>query len=422
MTDSVSPIWHPFTQHALFPEFLEIDRAQGAYLYTTDGRQIIDAIASWWVITHGHCHPVMQEAARRQIERLDQVIFAGYTHEPAEETGRLLDELTADGLDYVFFSDSGSTAVEVALKMALGYWHHLGSDRQRVLVLEHSYHGDTIGTMSVGERGVFNQPYDPLLFSVESIPFPSDGKEQETIDALEHHCRNQDDVAAFIVEPLVLGAGGMLMYGTETLAEMKRVCERYDVLFIADEVMTAWGRTGTVFACDQAQVVPDIACYSKGITGGFLPLAATMCHERIFMAHYSEDRSRTFFHSSSYTANPIACAVAAANLKMWKDPQVLERVNRVAEMQKIKLSQLESSPWLTSLRQRGTISAMDVQVPDSGYLSGIGTELYLRFQKSGVLLRPLGNTIYVLPPYCVTQDDLDTVYETISETVSDLLG
>ncbi|MDE0310320.1 MAG: adenosylmethionine--8-amino-7-oxononanoate transaminase [Acidiferrobacterales bacterium] len=421
MTESASPIWHPFTQHALFPDFVEIERAEGAYLYTADGRQIIDAISSWWVITHGHCHPTMQDAARRQIERLDQVIFAGYTHEPAEETGRLLEELTPDGLDYVFFSDSGSTAVEVALKMALGYWHHLGSDRQRVLVLEHSYHGDTIGTMSVGERGVFNQPYDPLLFSVERIPFPAEGEEQKTIDALERSCRNKPDVAALIAEPLVLGAGGMLMYGTQTLAEMKRVCERYDVLFIADEVMTAWGRTGSLFACDQAGVVPDIACYSKGITGGFLPLAVTMCHERVFQAHYSTDRRRTFYHSSSYTANPIACAVAAANLKMWKQPDVLDRVSRVAEMQKLKLSQLEGSPWLTSLRRRGTIAAMDVRVPDRGYLSEIGTELYLRFQKSGVLLRPLGNTIYVLPPYCVTLDDLDRIYEIISDTVSGLL-
>ena len=422
MTQSASPIWHPFTQHALFPDFLEIDSAQGAYLYTSDGHRIIDAIASWWVITHGHCHPTMQEAARRQIERLDQVIFAGYTHESAEQTGQLLYELTADGLDYVFFSDSGSTAVEVALKMALGYWHHLGIDRQRVIVLEHSYHGDTIGTMSVGERGVFNQPYDPLLFSVESIPFPEKGKRQETIDALERSCRAKGDVAAFIVEPLVLGAGGMLMYDTKTLKEMKRVCEQYDVLFIADEVMTAWGRTGTIFACDQAQVTPDIACYSKGITGGFLPLAVTMCHERIFQSHYSKDKSRTFFHSSSYTANPIACAVAAANLTMWKDPKVLAQVDWVAEMQANKLAQLEGSPLLTSVRRQGTIVAMDVRVPDSGYLSGIGTELYLRFQKSGVLLRPLGNTIYVLPPYCISQDDLDTIYTTILETVSDLIG
>ena len=422
MTDTHSPIWHPFTQHAIFPEFLEIDRAQGAYLYTAGGQRIIDAIASWWVITHGHCHPKMQEAARRQIERLDQVIFAGYTHEPAERTGQLLYELTPDGLDYVFFSDSGSTAVEVALKMALGYWHHIGSDRQRVIVLEHSYHGDTIGTMSVGERGVFNRPYEPLLFAVEGIPFPEKGKEQLTIDALEQSCRAKNDVAAFIVEPLVLGAGGMLMYDVDTLREMKRVCDKYEVVFIADEVMTAWGRTGTMFACEQADVIPDIACYSKGITGGFLPLAVTMCHERIFQAHYSEDRSRTFFHSSSYTANPIACAVAAANLEMWKDPEVTDQVSRVAAMQKAKLAEMAESPLLTSIRQRGTIAAMDVRVPDSGYLSQIGTELYLRFQKSGVLLRPLGNTIYVLPPYCVTQDDLDTVYGIILENVTDLLG
>ncbi len=422
MNQTRSTIWHPFTQHALFPEFLEIDRASGAYLYTADGERIIDAISSWWVITHGHCHPTMQQAARQQIERLDQVIFAGYTHEPAQHTARLLDELTPDGLDHVFFSDSGSTAVEVALKMALGYWHHLGIRRDRIIVLEHSYHGDTIGTMSVGERGVFNQPYNPLLFSVESIPFPHQGREQETLDRLEQSCRAGNDVAAFIVEPLVLGAGGMLMYGANTLSEMKRICERYEVLFIADEVMTAWGRTGTIFACDQAGVVPDIACYSKGITGGFLPLAATMCHQRIFQAHYSTDRSKTFFHSSSYTANPIACAVAAANLEMWKTPKVSEQVAKVASMQEAKLSEISKSAYLTATRRQGTIAAMDVVVPDGGYLSQVGTELYLRFQKSGVLLRPLGNTIYVLPPYCVTEDDLDFIYDTIEGTVSELLG
>ncbi len=420
MTRQNSPIWHPFTQHAVFPSFLEIDHAQGAYLYTTDGQRIIDAIASWWVITHGHCHPNLQAAASSQIERLDQVIFAGYTHEPAETTAQLLLELTPDGLDYVFFSDSGSTAVEVGLKMALGYWHHLGVSRQRVVVLENSYHGDTIGTMSVGERGVFNQPYDPLLFSVEKIPFPTTGTEQATLDALDAKCKENQNVAAFIVEPLVLGAGGMLMYDAETLREMKQICERWEVLFIADEVMTAWGRTGTLFACEQAGVVPDIACYSKGITGGFLPLAVTLCHERIFRAHYSKDRSKTFFHSSSYTANPIACAVAAANLQMWNDPDTLNKVQKVAQMQELKLTEMAQSDALTNLRRTGTIAAMDIQVKDSGYLSEIGTELYLRFQKSGVLLRPLGNTIYVLPPYCVTAEDLDTVYSVISENVTQL--
>ena len=420
MMEKKSPVWHPFTQHALFPDFLKIERADGVYLYTTDGQRIIDAISSWWVITHGHCHPRLKQAAKDQIERLDQVIFAGYTHEPAERVATALVDLTPDGLDYVFFSDSGSTAVEVGIKMALGYWHHLGAERDRVIVMEHSYHGDTIGTMSVGERGVFNKPYNPLLFSVDAIPFPEDGKAQVTLDALEAKCREKSDVAAFIVEPLVLGAGGMLMYSPHTLQEMKRICEKYDVLFVADEVMTGWGRTGTLFACDQADVVPDIACYSKGITGGFLPLAVTMCSARIFAAHYSPDRSKTFYHSSSYTANPIACAVGAENLDMWQQGDVLNQVQATVAMQSKKLAQMADNESFINVRQTGTIAAMDVVVPDSGYLSEIGTQLYLRFQKSGILLRPLGNTIYVLPPYCMSEEDFDTVYGVIADTVAEL--
>ncbi len=412
-----SPIWHPFTQHAVFPEFLKIASASGAYLYTDEGKRMIDAVSSWWVITHGHCHPRIQQAVLAQIQQLDQVIFAGYTHQPAERTAELLIELTPDGLDYVFFSDSGSTAVEVALKMALGYWYHIGVDRHRVLVLENGYHGDTIGTMSVGERGVFNQPYNPLLYQVEKIPFPHANARQDTLDALESKCRSYDDVAALIVEPLVLGAGGMLMYEPDTLLAMQRICERYDVLFIADEVMTGWGRTGTLFACEQAKVVPDIACYSKGITGGFLPLAVTMCNAKIFDAHYSTDRSKTFFHSSSYTANPIACAAAAANLEMWLEPEVRKQVDKVAKLQAKALKNLSSLKYLTNLRQTGTILAMDIRVQDEGYLSNIGTKLYLEFQNSGVLLRPLGNTLYVLPPYCVTAEDLNQIYGTIEDAL-----
>lgn len=421
MRKTASPIWHPFTQHAVFPKFVEIDHANGPYLYTADGQRIIDAISSWWVITHGHCHPRLQQAAIDQIHRLDQVIFAGYTHEPAERAAKALTGLTPDGLDYVFFSDSGSTAVEVGLKMALGYWHHIGAARDRVIVMEHSYHGDTIGTMSVGERGVFNKPYSPLLFTVESIPFPAESSRQKTLDMLESKCREGSNVAALIVEPLVLGAGGMLMYDAGTLREMKRICEKFDVLFIADEVMTAWGRTGALFACDQAEIVPDIACYSKGITGGFLPLAATMCQPRIFDAHYSTDRSKTFYHSSSYTANPIACAVAAANLEMWIEGDVMAQVNSTERMQAQKLAEMSAVDALGNFRQTGTIAAMDVRVPDGGYLSEIGTQLYTRFQESNVLLRPLGNTIYVLPPYCMSQNDFDTVYDVIAATVADLL-
>ncbi len=421
MRKTRSPIWHPFTQHALTPEMLAISRGQGAYVYGADGTPYLDAIASWWVITHGHCHPRIAEAIRAQTERLDQIIFAGYTHEPAEALARRIVEITPDGLDYVFFSDSGSTSVEVALKMALGYWAHGGEKRHRILVLEHSYHGDTIGAMSVGARGVFNQPYEPLLFDVETIPFPARGCEQETLDALEAACRKGvTRPAAFLVEPLVLGAGGMLMYGPETLREMKRICEKWDVLFIADEVMTGWGRTGTLFACEQAGIVPDIACYAKGITGGALPLAVTMCAARIFEAHYSTDRRKTFFHSSSYTANPISCAAALENLKIWQDEPVLERIAAIETMHRQHLPALEALEGIENVRCTGTIAAMDMRTNAPGYLSDLGPDMRAYFQERGLLLRPLGNTVYILPPYCITETDMDKAYAAIAEYAAGL--
>jgi len=410
-----SPIWHPFTQHALPPPETAVASAQGAYLFTADGTRLIDAISSWWVITHGHCHPHIARAIAAQVERLDQVIFAGHTHEPAERLARRLVERVGGGLDYVFFSDSGSTSVEVALKMALGYWRNIGEPRQRIVALEHGYHGDTVGAMSVGARGVFNAPYEPLLFDVDRVPFPHPGFEQVTLDALDAAC-GRAAVAAFIAEPLVLGAGGMLMYPPQVLKEMKRVCERYRVLFIADEVMTGWGRTGTLFACEQGGVVPDIACYAKGITGGALPLAVTMCQAAIFDAHYSTDRQRTFFHSSSYTANPIACAAANANLDVWDLEPVLERMARIGEHHDRRLGALSKDPRFANPRRTGTIAAVDIQVPDAGYLADAGPRLYDFFRQRHLLLRPLGNTIYILPPYCVTAEDLDAIYDAIAES------
>ena len=412
-----SPIWHPFTQHATAPEPAWVDRAEGACLFTKDGRRIVDAIASWWVVTHGHCHPHIVAAIRAQAERLDQVIFAGHTHEPAERLAEKLVEMT--GLDYVFFSDSGSTSVEVAIKMAFGYWHNRGEPRRHLLALEHGYHGDTIGAMSVGARGVFNEPYEPLLFEVGRIPFPEAGNEQKTLDLLEVQCRLQSP-AAFIAEPLVLGAGGMLMYGADTLREMKRVCERHGVLFIADEVMTGWGRTGTVFACEQAGIVPDIGCYAKGLTGGSMPLAVTLCKAEIFDAHWSSDRRKTFFHSSSYTANPIACAAAVANLEIWDREPVLERIATIGAHHDRRLKDLADRRGFTHARRTGTIAAIDLDVPDSGYLSDAGPKLYAHFQERKVLLRPLGNTIYLMPPYCIAPADLDAVYEAIASAPDSL--
>lgn len=415
-----SPIWHPFTQHALQGEMTKVVRADGAYLHTADGRRIIDAISSWWVVTHGHCHPHIVGAIQEQAGKLNQIIFAGYTHDPAEELAAQLLKLAPRGLDYVFFSDSGSTSVEVALKMALGYWHNIGQQRRRIVVMQHSYHGDTVGAMSVGARGVFNAAYGPLLFDVTSIPFPARGREQATLAALESVCRNEMP-AAFLVEPLILGAGGMLMYPAWVLTVMKRICEASDVLFIADEVMTGWGRTGSLFACEQANVTPDIACYSKGLTGGALPLAVTLCRADIFDAHYSKDRMRTFYHSSSYTANPVACAAAKANLDLWWHRDSRERAASLAAMQERAIEPFRADARFENVRRSGTITALDLKTNDGGYLADIGPKLQAFFNDRNLLLRPLGNTIYVMPPYCVTAADLDEIYAGISDAADALV-
>jgi adenosylmethionine-8-amino-7-oxononanoate aminotransferase len=407
-----SPVWHPFTQHGLGEPIPLVTHGEGAALYTRDGRRVIDAISSWWVTTHGHRHPRIMAAIAEQAQLLDQVIFAGWTHQPAEDLARGLIGIMPPGLTRVFFSDSGSTSVEVAVKMALGFWANQGEPRHRVVVMEHSYHGDTIGTMALGARGVFNAAYAPLLFEVGRVPFPGDDP-QPTLDALEAECAA--GAAAFVVEPLVLGAGGMKMYPPAVLAEMRAVCAAHRVLFIADEVMTGWGRTGTLLACEQAAVVPDLLCLSKGLTGGALPLAATLASEAIWEAHYSTDRARTFFHSSSYTANPIACAAANANLAIWREEPVLERIAQLSASQEARLSRLEH---VSHARRCGTITAMEVGGDASAYLSQLGPALLARFRDAGVLLRPLGNTVYVMPPYCIDDDDLDRIYEAISEAIA----
>ena len=409
-----SPVWHPFTQHGLQEPIPLVERAEGALLYTADGRTVIDAISSWWVTTHGHCPPRIVAAIAAQAQRLDQLIFAGWTHEPAETLAAGLRAIMPESLTRVFFSDSGSTAVEVALKMALGYWAVRDEARHRIVVMEHSYHGDTIGAMSVGARGVFNRTYEPLLFDVARIPYPAAGEEQAALDALEAACR-QRDTAALIVEPLVLGSGGMLFYPPAVLAAMREICARHSVLFIADEVMTGWGRTGTLLACEQAGVVPDILCLSKGLTGGAVPLAVTMASEPIFEAHWSTDRARMFFHSSSYTANPIACAAANANLAIWREEPVLERIAELGERQQRHLDRLAAHPRCRAPRRLGTIAALDLGSAGEGYLAGIAPRLLAFFRERDVLLRPLGSTVYVMPPYAITPEQLDCVWQVIGE-------
>lgn len=409
-----SPVWHPFTQHALADPPVLIERGEGAHLITADGQRIIDAISSWWVNTHGHGHPRIAAAIADQAIRLEQVIFAGFTHAPAEQLAAKLLERVPGDLTHVFYSDSGSTAVEVAIKMAIGYWHHWGEQRTRVAALEDAYHGDTFGTMAVGHHGVFTACYEPMLFAVDRLPFPAAGREQETVDALDQLlARDGCDVAALIVEPLVLGAGGMRMYPAETLRVLAETCRRHGVLLIADEVMTGFGRTGSFFACEQAGVTPDLMCLSKGLTAGFLPMGVTLATQTIFDAYYQPDRAKMFFHSTSFTGNPLACAAALASLEIWEKEPVFERITAIAEHHARRLPGLAARDDVAGVRQRGTIAAIDLKVPDGGYLADVQPRLYRYFLSQGVLLRPLGNVVYVLPPYCTSADDLERIYDVI---------
>jgi adenosylmethionine---8-amino-7-oxononanoate aminotransferase len=418
---SRSPIWHPFTQHAVFPDSVFIDRAEGGYLFTRSGERIIDAISSWWVNIHGHNHPKIVAAVQAQANRLDQIIFAGFTHQPAEALAEKLVALTPANLTRVFFSDSGSTAVEVALKMAFGAFAHRGRTRRGVVALEHAYHGDTFGAMSVGARGAFNAPYEPFLFDVHRLPFPARGSEHLTIEAFETLLRAQaHEIAALIVEPLVLGAAGMMMYSAETLSALHALCRRHGIIFIADEVMTGWGRTGTRFACEQASVAPDLLCLSKGLTGGFLPMGVTLAGEEIYQAFYGTDRAKTFFHSSSFTGNPLACAAACASLKIWEEEPVFERIADIQQDLVALQARLQTRPDVENVRQTGTILALDVRGAGMSYLSAVSPKLYRHFIASGVLLRPIGQSIYVLPPYCVSRADLEHVVARIESALDAL--
>ena len=419
MSNSKSPLWHPFTQHAVAGDAIAIEHAEGAYLYTRDGRAILDAISSWWVNTHGHSHPHIVDAIRDQATKLEQVIFAGFTHEPAETLARKLLAVAPQGLAHAFYSDSGSTAVEVAIKMAVGCWHNRGRPRHRIIAMEHAYHGDMFGAMSVGHRGVFNAAYDPMLFEVSYIPFPEHGNEHKTLEALERLLRdNPNSFAALILEPLVLGAGGMKMYGPDVLAALAAICRRHDVFTIADEVMTGFGRTGTMFACEQARMAPDLMCLSKGLTGGFLPMGVTLATAEIYDAFYSTDRSKTFFHSSSFTGNAIACAAAVANLEIWESEPVQARIDAIANHHATHLAAFRNRPEILDVRQTGTIAAIELRVPDAGYLASLGPTLNAFYLEHDVLLRTLGNVVYLLPPYCVRADDLDRVYGLIDESLA----
>ena len=405
-------VWHPYTQHGIGEPPIEIARAYGAYLYDAEGREIFDAISSWWVTLHGHAEPTIAAAIAKQAGDLEQVIFAGFTHEPAALLAEELIARVPYGLNRVFFSDDGSTAVEVAVKIALQHWQNRGERRRLVVALENAYHGDTFGAMSVSARGLFTDPFADQLFEVMHLPDPVDA---DPVSAFQYVLDTRgSEVAALIVEPMVLGAGGMRFWSADKLRGLRELCAHYGTLFIADEVMTGFGRTGPLFACEHAGISPDLMCLSKGITGGFLPMGATLATEELFAGFRSDDRKRTLFHGHSYTANPIACAAARASLALLDDTSATRRA-AIERSHCAAAGRLGATKGITNVRVLGTILAADLVVSDSGYLSSIGLELKRNAFEQGVLLRPLGDTVYVLPPYCTSEQDLKRAYDIIAE-------
>jgi adenosylmethionine-8-amino-7-oxononanoate aminotransferase len=416
-----SPVWRPYTQHATAEPPLVVESARGSTLYTRDGREVFDAISSWWVTLHGHSHPKIVSAIGRQAGFLDQALFADCTHEPAERLSRELVRLAPRGLSKVFYSDDGSTAVEAGLKMAIGFWHNKGRGRGLVAALEGGYHGDTFGAMSAGERGPFTKAYAPFLFDVLRLPFPEPTREALALERSEELLkRHRDRIAALIVEPLVQGVSGMRMYSPAALKALHGMCRRWGVLFIADEVMTGFGRTGPLFACEAAGISPDVLCLSKGITGGSLALGATLASEEIFRGFFSKDRSRAFFHGHSYTANPIACRAALANLEIFKEEPVAERIAAQGRLHEAELKRLLGTrkrlPGGIRVRRLGTIAALEIPCREPGYLSGLGRRLARFYLSRNVLLRPLGNIVYIMAPYCSAPKEIRHAYDVIEES------
>jgi adenosylmethionine-8-amino-7-oxononanoate aminotransferase len=420
-------IWYPFTQAKTAPQPLKVKSGQGIWLELENGHRIMDCISSWWVNTHGHSHPKIAAAIYQQAQQLEQVIFAGFSHDPAEQLAeQLIDQLPAD-FSRVFFSDNGSTAVEVALKMAYQFWVNQGEPRTTFIAFEESYHGDTFGAMAVGARSLFTQVFANLLFEVEFIPFPGTYWGDETIEEKEQEVytlliekleRNPDRYAGIIAEPLIQGAGGMNMCRVEFLQELVEISQELGTLVILDEVMTGFGRTGDWFACQKAKVQPDIICLSKGITGGFLPLAVTVCTEKIYEAFYSDDPLKTLYHGHSYTANPLGCAAGLASLELMQEHE--PAFSGLEDKHRQHLEALVDHPHLEKLRVTGTIAAMEIRTSEPGYLNQISLEIRRRSIEKGLLLRPLGHVLYLMPPYCITDEELDLIYQGIQEILIEI--
>jgi adenosylmethionine-8-amino-7-oxononanoate aminotransferase len=411
-------VWHPYTQSGIFPEAIPIEKGKGALLYDFDGKAYIDAAASWWVNLHGHANGYINEKIKAQLDKLEQVIFSGFTHEPAVQLAERLIGLLPH-YSKCFYTDNGSTAVEVAIKMAVQCCRQRQKKADKIVAIQHAYHGDTFGAMAVSERNVFTSPFESMLFEVIRIPFPEKGKEQVSLDALEKALQS-GGVAAMIIEPLILGSGGMMIYEPWVLNAFFSMSKRFGVFSIADEVMTGFGRTGSLFAIQQVESQPDFICLSKGLTGGYLPMGVTLTTAEVHDAFVSTDLLKMLFHGHSFTANPLCCAAANASLDLLLTAECVEQRSLIAHAQRSFIDQLKMLDLAENPRSMGIISAFDVRVKDPGYTSDLRKKVYRFFLERGIMMRPMGNILYTLPPYCITRDQLQHVHDAIFDFLHSL--
>ena len=407
-------IWHPFSPLCGSEPPLLVQRGEGTYLYTDTGRRLIDGISSWWVSIHGHAHPRLARVLYEQALQLEHVIFAGFTHPPALGLAKALLDVLPYSYARLFFSDNGSTAIEVALKMALQYYVNQKEPRYQLISLDGGYHGDTFGAMSLGGRNLFTLPFRQHLFAVQQLPFPSPEHADEALHLLRKALRVP--TAAFIFEPLLQGAGGMRTYAKEWLNEAIAICKSKGVLCIADEVFTGFGRTGRCFAIEYLNEAPDLIALSKGLTGGMMPMGITVCNSTVSQAFESTEIEKTFFHGHSYTANPLACRVAEESLQMLLEADTQRAIQRLSTQQSSFFSSLTQHPKVENARSLGTVVALTLKsTHHTGYDNPLRKQIYDFFLARDIILRPLGNVIYIVPPYVISTKDLDYIHRAIAD-------
>lgn len=408
--------WHPYTQMKTADDIIPIIKGKGVYLFDDRGNKYIDAVSSWWVTLHGHAHPYIAKKVSEQLNTLEQVIFAGFTHEPAIQLSENLLKILPENQHKVFYSDNGSTAVEVALKMCIQSAYNQGKEKTKILAFKNAYHGDTFGAMSVSGRSIWTKPFGEMLFEVIFIDTPN----SDNMESLKNQIRDHgDEIAGFIYEPLVQGAAGMLMYEDQDLDELMKFCRELEILMIQDEVFTGFGRTGKLFAANYLSEKPDIMCFSKGLTGGTMPMGITTCSNEIFNAFLSEDKYKTLFHGHSFTANPLACAAALASMELLLNDETQQSIQRISEQHSQFSEILQQHSKVEHVRQTGTILAWGIKNDQqTSYFNEIGKKLYDDFLSRGIIMRPLGNVMYLVPPYCISAKELNFIYGNILEVLN----